>query len=150
MNNLNLDSTLLRSELRASSGDARRRRSVVLLLALVYIALVVGLLALVSASAAQFARVERHERAAVILRQMIDSGHAWVLANTNDLPISGAVTLDVRQLLPAEASGALTVTRAPGSPNTSAALTIVAQLDLEARTLTRSATFACLPHGSPP
>jgi len=115
----------------------------VLLLALAYIALTVGLLALIAAGASQLGRVDRHERQALILRQMIDSGRAWALVHQNDEANPSAVTLDAQELIPAPASGAITVVSTRGTPDTRATVTVIAQLQLRApeRTLTKSATF---------
>lgn len=142
MNSISPGSPLLRLPPHAQPESARRPRGVVLLLVLVYIVLALGLLTLITASASQLSRVHRHEGTALILRQMIDSGHAWALVHQNDNMDSGAVTLDAQQLLPAAASGTVTVITTRDPSNERPIFTLSAELSTPDRTVTSSATFA--------
>lgn len=117
------------------------RRSVVLVLVLVYIVLAGSLMVLITASTGQLVRTSRHEHASILLRQLIDSGRAWAYARA-DVHAETPITLDAADVLPAESSGHVTIVVKPGKPET---MLIEAQLQLHGRRFTRSGTFVARP-----
>ncbi|UCC29265.1 MAG: hypothetical protein JSU86_13810 [Phycisphaerales bacterium] len=117
------------------------RRSVVLVLVLVYIVLAGSLMVLTTTSTGQLVRTGRHEHASILLRQLIDSGRAWAYARA-DVHVETPITLDAAEILPAESSGHVTIVVKPGKPET---VLIEAQLRLHGRPFTRSGTFVARP-----
>lgn len=117
------------------------RRSVVLVLVLVYIVLAGSLMVLITASTGQLVRTSRHEHASILLRQLIDSGRAWAYARA-DVQAETPITLDAADILPGESSGNVTIVVKPGRPET---VLIEAQLQLRGRRFTRSGTFVGRP-----
>ena len=117
------------------------RRSVVLVLVLVYMALAGSLMVLTTASTGQLVRTSRHEHASILLRQLIDSGRAWACARA-DLRAETPITLDAADILPPESSGHVTIVIKPGKPET---VVIEVQLQLRGRRFARSGMFAIRP-----
>ncbi|MFQ5414995.1 MAG: hypothetical protein ACE5E6_11105 [Phycisphaerae bacterium] len=64
-----------------------RPRGAALIVVLVYLVMAGALLAVIAAGTAQFARTARHEHASLLLRQLIDSGHAWATARVSVQPL---------------------------------------------------------------
>ena len=117
------------------------RRSVVLVLVLVYIALAGSLMVLTTASTGQLVRTSRHEHASILLRQLIDSGRAWACART-DLPAETPIVLDAADILPPESSGNVNIVVKSGKPET---VVIEVQLQLRGRRFAHSSTFVIRP-----
>lgn len=117
------------------------RRSVVLVLVLVYIVLAGSLMVLITASTGQLVRTGRHEHSSILLRQLIDSGRAWAYARA-DVRADTPITLDAADILAAESSGQVTIVVKPGNPET---VVIEARLQLHGRRFTRSGTFVARP-----
>jgi hypothetical protein len=75
-----------------------------LLLALFFIVVATSLATLVMANSSQLIRVTRHEHEVILLRQLTDSGWAWVRGN-KDWNAGAPVTLRADGILPDGISG---------------------------------------------
>ena len=101
---------------RRANGRAATQRGVVLLLVILFIALASSLLVLVMAGTVDLVRTTRHEHESILLRQLTDSGHAWVRAH--GVPEHDeAVTLDASTILPEGVSGAVKISLKKQTPN---------------------------------
>ena len=120
---------------------AAARRSVVLLLVILFIALASSLLVLVMAGSVDFVRTTRHEHESILLRQLTDSGHAWVRAHgapEHDEPI----TLDASMILPEDVSGAVKISLAGQAPHV---VSISVRASYPDRELVRTTRFSLHP-----
>ena len=108
------------------------RRSVILVLVLVYIVLAGSLMLLTTASVGQLIRTNRSAHHSILLRQLTDSGRAWADAREN-LPMETPIALDPASMLPAEVSGTVTITLRPDPLPT---ITIEAELQIHGRAIT--------------
>jgi len=125
-----------------SSGfPSRKRRGVVLVLVIVYLALAGGLLVVVGGSVAQLARLGQRERETIIVRQMLDSGFAWARAHRADLPQAGEMSLDASLLLPPEAKGTVTLTTSRKEAGSTIIVTVTAELQHNERNVSRTTEF---------
>lgn len=96
---------------RPERSEGRRRRSFVLILVLVYLTLAASLLLTTAAGTAQLVGTTRREHVSTLLRQLNDSGAAWVKANRAALTQTTKVTLDGVDLVPPNSSAVVTITR---------------------------------------
>ncbi len=88
-----------------------RRRGFVLILVLVYLTLAASLLLTTAAGTAQLVNTTRQEHVSILLRQLSDSGAAWVKANRAALTQTTKVTLDAVDLVPPNSSAVVTISR---------------------------------------
>ncbi len=96
---------------RPERSDGRRRRGFVLILVLVYLTLAASLLLTTAAGTAQLVSTTRQERVSALLRQLSDSGAAWVKANRASITQTTKVTLDGVDLVPPNSSAVVTISR---------------------------------------
>ena len=113
-------------------------RSFVLLLLLVFIVLASSLLLLTTGGTAQFLRTSRQEHTSILLRQMIDSGRAWVDVHDRPQPGAAPIELDATDILPPDASGRVTIFSKPETPGIVA---IEAHFELHGRSHARKVAF---------
>ena len=83
---------------------ASARRGAMLVLALFFIVVATSLATLIMAGSAQLIRTTRFEHESILIRQLTDSGRAWVLAHKGLQP-NILVTLSGEGLLPEGVSG---------------------------------------------
>ena len=119
-----------------------RPRSFLLILVLVFLVLASSLLVLTTAGAVQFSRTCRQEHTSILLRQLIDSGRAWVNVHDLSRPGDAAIELDASAVLPPDASGGVTIVANPGTPGT---VVMEAHLELHGRSYARTAAFLIAP-----
>jgi hypothetical protein len=88
-----------------------------LVLALFVIFLASALAALIMAGSSQLVRTTRHEHQSILIRQLLDSGKAWVRAHPGVLP-NTPITLSGGSILPDGVSGEIRITNgtAPSTP----------------------------------
>jgi len=88
-------------------------RSFALILALAFIFVAIGLVAIVASTVEGFVRGDRYESDSMVARQLIDSGAAWARLHASDWPTAEdqprSVELDVSELLPKTLDGSLTL-----------------------------------------
>ncbi len=121
------------------------RRGLVLVLVLVCMTLAGALLVIISQSLAQQAKTVRHERQALILRQLIDSGHAWAYAHPDQWGSETGVSLDASAIAPPDggATVPISVLLSLGSgPAGRETLVITARLTIHGRSVERTSRFA--------
>lgn len=97
-----------------SANSTRGRRGFALIVALAFVVVVAGLVAIVGHTMTRFARNDRRESDSMVARQLIDSGAAWARFHAaawpteNDQPRS--IELDVSKLLTRPLNGSLILT----------------------------------------
>lgn len=122
-----------------------RRRAVMLILVLAYLGLVGTFVVISSAGLMGFARISHEEKAAIALRQLIDSGKSWADMHQAMWPESGPISLDASSMLPENVSGAITLTRTKGTAETSDHLLVEVSLIFNGRPYSRTAEFDLTP-----
>lgn len=114
------------------------RRGFVMLLLLVFLVLASALLLLTTGGTAQFLRTSRREHRSIVLRQMIDSGRAWVEVHDRPQPGADPIELDASDIMPPDATGRVTIVAKPETP---AIVEIEVHLELHDRSHTRKVAF---------
>lgn len=112
-----------------------------MLLVILYIALASSLLVLVMAGSVDLVRTTRHEHESILLRQLTDSGQAWVRAHgvpDRDKP----VTLVASTILPEGVSGIVKISLVAQTPDV---VSISVRASFPDRELTRTTRFSAQP-----
>ena len=111
----------------ANCPTARARRGVVLVLVVFFIFLATALSVLITATSVQLVRTTRSHHESILLRQMVDSAHAWLGARSDwraDVP----VVLELKDTLGIGATGRIRMyvnDEMPGVVIVNARLTLV-------------------------
>ena len=113
------------------------RRGAMLVLAIFFIVVATSLATLIMASSAQLIRTTRFEHEAILVRQLTDSGRAWVRAHKGLQP-NAPVTLSGNALLPEGSSGEVQIGRDKEAHDVFLITTIVR---LSGRDLSRTTRF---------
>jgi hypothetical protein len=91
----------------------KSRSGFALIVAVAFVLVVAGLLAVVAGTVEHCARGDRYESDAMAVRQLIDSGAAWTRLHADDWPttdgVPRTVELDASDLLPGVLDGILTL-----------------------------------------
>ena len=117
--------------------DAHLRRGFVLILVLFAITMASMLMLTLVVSTGQFVRTTRSEHVSILLRQLTDSGWAWMQSH-HDGSVQYPVTLDAEQILPIDVCGEVRITVDSAMPES---VVIEARIKTLDRSFFRAATF---------
>lgn len=113
------------------------RRGAMLVMALLFIVLATALSVLIMANTAQLVRTTRHEYEEIMLRQLIDSGRAWVNVH-GALNPNASITLKGDAMIPENMIGDVTIRIDGKTPNLAI---VTANLRFTEHTIYRTVRF---------
>jgi hypothetical protein len=123
--------------MKRNRGSGNARKGAMLVLAIFFIILASSLAVLVMAGSVQLVRTTRHEHEVILLRQLTDSGKAWVHAHRG-VRSDAEVTLSGKDILPEGMTGEVKISLNAALPE---AITVTAKLRFSGREVSRTTRF---------